>query len=429
MTRQPTRRGLLAAGLTAATAGCGGVVPDADDPPTETEWPTRGGDPAGSYHTTASGAPTDDPELLWRATADEISPGQEPIVYGGRIYPAQDTPVRVETATGAVDRDGVSFRSTPAVAVSDGYRNATVVGLRNTHASETLLGPEFLGAFVAVNADPVAGPRTRWRWRYPGPPGAVTPWDMDSPVAPVAAGDRVLFGGRFYVENVTERRAFGGVVAVDTGSGRTLWRHRETDDGDPVPFGRPSVYDGRVYVGSLRGTVYGFELAGGRRVWTHGLDDDVRSPAAVVGAPDAVVTVTPNALVGLDHADGTQLWRTPFEGRFDPATRQAITVGDGSVYLPINPGGGNETALSAFDAATGERQWRVVVARLSGTPVLADGLLYYGDGGGVAAHAAADGSRQFRTDVDGAAALGTPAIDDDALYVVGDGTVYALGGT
>lgn len=428
MRRQPTRRGLLAAGVTAATAGCGGLVPETDDPSTETEWPTRGGDPAGSYHTTASGAPTDDPELLWRATAEEIIPGQEPIVYDGRIYPGKGTPVTVATETGAVSRDGVSFRSTPAVTAPESYRNATVVGLRNSHASETLLGPEFLGAFVAVNADPVVGTRTRWRWRYPGPPGAVTPWNMDAPVAPVAAGDRVLFGGQFYVETVAERQAFGGVVAVDAGSGRTLWRHGETHDGEPVPFGRPSVHDGRAFAGSLRGTVYGFDLADGRLRWTHNLVDDVRSPATVVGAPEAVVTVTPDALVGLDPADGTRLWRTPFEGSFDPATRQSITVGDGSVYLPVNPEDGSETALSAFDVATGERQWRVV-ARLSGTPVLADGLLYYGDGGGVAAHAAADGSRQFRTNVDGATALGTPAVDDDALYVVGDGAVYALGGT
>ncbi|ERH13730.1 MAG: hypothetical protein J07HB67_02775, partial [halophilic archaeon J07HB67] len=313
VTRGPpsTRRGVLLAGVAVATAGCSAVVPARDPAPTPTDWSQTGGNPAGDYHTTAGGAPTDDPELRWQVDSGSTVPTQEPVVYDGTVYPGRRTRVRIDAETGDHSRRGVPFVTTPAVAVTDSYRNATVVGLRDTTVRETFSGGERVGSFVATNAARVAGGESRRRWRYPAPGGRIATRDTGDPVPPVVAGDRAVLGGQFLRTTATGRVVFGGVVVCDAGSGRVAWRHaRPAADGESVPVGRPSVGDGRVYLGTSRGAVVGLRLADGGVVWERSVTDAVTTPLQVVADDGVVCVVGREVVAGLDPADGTEVWRT-----------------------------------------------------------------------------------------------------------------------
>lgn len=430
MTRGPrsTRRGLLLAGATLATAGCSAVAPGRDRPPGATDWTQTGGNPAGDYHTTAEGAPTDEPQVRWQADTGTTVPTREPLVYDGTVYAGRRTDVRVDAATGDRDRRGVAFVTTPALAVTDSYQNATLVGLRDTTVRETFTGGERVGSFVATNTASVAGGETRRRWRYPAPAGGMATRDRESPVPPVVAGDRAVLGGQFLRRTATGETTFGGVVVADAGSGRVGWRHaRRTDDGEPVAVGRPSVADERVYLGTVRGAVVGLRLADGAVVWEQSVTDGGTAPLQVVAHDGVVCVVGRETVVGLAADDGAELWRTTPPAPVELTDRRATTVADGTAVLPLESGtSGGSQSLLALDVDTGEQVWRVDVPQAAGTPVVADSVVYYSESDAVAARDAGDGRLRWRTTPGDGSAFGTPAVGESGLYVGGTDNVYAL---
>ncbi|WP_255151501.1 PQQ-binding-like beta-propeller repeat protein [Halorarius halobius] len=98
--------------------------------------------------------------------------------------------------------------------------------------------------------------------------------------------------------------------------------------------------------------------------------------------------------VAFDAASGDEDWRVdiPEDQRFNDS---AAAVGDGTVVAGF---GG---VLRAFDAATGDEQWTERPGDGISAPTLRDGILYYGvaETGSVEARALADGSRAWRTEV------------------------------
>ena len=430
VTRGPrsTRRGLLLAGATLATAGCSAVAPARDPVPAPTGWTQTGGNPAGDYYTTAGGAPTDEPQVRWEVDSGTTVPTQEPVVYDGTVYPGRRTDVRIDTATGDRDRRGVRFVTTPAVAVTDSYRNATLVGLRDTIVRETISGGEQVGSFVATNTARIAGGETRRRWRYPAPGGGMATRDRADPVPPVVAGDRAVLGGQFLRQTTTGQTVFGGVVVADAGSGRVAWRHaRRTDDGRPVSVSRPSVRDGRVYLGTVRGAVVGLRLGDGAVVWERSVTDEGTTSLQVVASDGVVCVVGRETVVGLDPDDGTELWRTTPPAPVELTDRQATTVGDGQAVLPLESGSaGGTQSLVALGTDAGERLWRADVPQVAGTPAVAGGVVYYSESDAVAARDLDDGRLRWRTTPGSGSAFGTPAVDETGLYVAGTDSIYAL---
>lgn len=429
MTRGPrsTRRGLLLAGATLATAGCSAVAPARDSGPAPTDWTQTGGNPAGDYYTTAGGAPTDDPQIRWQVDNGTTIPTQEPVVYDGTVYPGRRTDVRIDTATGDRDRGGVRFVTTPAVAVTDSYRNATLVGLRDTPVRETLSGSERVGSFVATNTARVAGGETRRRWRYPAPGGGMATPDRADPVPPVVAGDRAVLGGQFLRNTTTGETVFGGVVVADAGSGRVAWQHARRGDDGPVPVSRPSVRNGRVYLGTVRGAVVGLRLEDGRVSWEQSVTDGDTTPLQVVARDGVVCVVGRKTVAGLDPDDGTELWRTTPPAPVELTDRQATTVGDRTAVLPLESGSaGGTQSLVALRVDTGEQLWRTDVPQVAGTPVLAGSVVYYSESDAVAARTVGDGRLRWRTTPGSGSAFGTPVVDETGLYVGGTDNVYAL---
>ncbi len=86
----------------------------------------------------------------------------------------------------------------------------------------------------------------------------------------------------------------------------------------------------------------------------------------------------------------------------------------------VNSGGYRsvEPHLRAFDAATGNEQWRYDTGSVSkGTPAIADGRVFIAARDGLHAIDAADGSQQFVVP-DGRNEWGVPAVADGTVYIV-----------
>ncbi|MBN8480086.1 MAG: outer membrane protein assembly factor BamB [Xanthomonadales bacterium] len=105
--------------------------------------------------------------------------------------------------------------------------------------------------------------------------------------------------GRLYVAGVD-----GSVLALDAGSGRTLWTVR---DKQQRWSGGPAASDDLVVVGSLDGSVQAFSAADGSPRWSSRLDAEVIT-APAIGTGLIAVRAQNGRLFGLDPADGARKW-------------------------------------------------------------------------------------------------------------------------
>jgi outer membrane protein assembly factor BamB len=196
-------------------------------------------------------------------------------------------------------------------------------------------------------------------------------WETETRAVPLAyaPGDGIL---------LTAQRPAGGENGVlqgrDPRSGGLEWTASRRD----LPFPdvtRPAVSDGRVF--AANGPVYAF-----------------------------------------DAADGSELWRTPFDST---GLRGPVTDGE-RVYVT------NDGAVAALDAATGEERWTSDVP-VSGfaAPAIADDRLYLPVDDGVVALATGDGSGAFRATFPGGRPSGL-AVADGRLYARNERGVFALEG-
>jgi outer membrane protein assembly factor BamB len=180
------------------------------------------------------------------------------------------------------------------------------------------------------------------------------------------------------------------VLALDVSNGKTLWQHKIgagfKNDYGHGPRSTPAIEGSRVYATSVNGPVLCLELADGKVVWekdllkefnakniTWGLSaspmlaGDVvlvipgsatagvaalnkntgavvwktggdkagyASPiTAKVGAATQAVFFTGQSLLGVDLADGKQLWRMPWKTDFDCNICTPLHVGDAKIFV------------------------------------------------------------------------------------------------
>ena len=420
--------GLAAGVATTGLAGCTAVIPDHAPLPTTADWPMQGGNPQGTYNTTASDAPVDDVSVRWQHSFDDFyPPTHEPLLYDGTLFLTRRQTVALDIQSGESRELDVQFRSVPAVATKTAYRNATLVGLLTQSGGGGPLAGLFPSFGLAgINPAPGldGGESLRRRWSYPSPPGSVSPWNPDSPAPPVVTGRRVLLGGRW---RETSTASFGGLLALDASTGDADWRYTpDTESEYAAPFGRPSVHNGTAYVGSIRHVVHAVDLDTGQEEWTRTVvEDDGASSPHVVATDDAVVAIENEAAIGLAPTDGRVLWRRPFEGYYSGTDQRSTTAADQTLFVPIETE--NTRLLLAIDTTTGAVRWRTDVGAVGGVPVVANGVVYHSARDRVLALNASDGQIQweFAPDSD-AHTLGTPIIGTGGLYVAGHDAVYAL---
>lgn len=237
---------------------------------------------------------------------------------------------------------------------------------------------------------------------------------------------------------------------------------------------RPVVVDGVVYSANDVGTVWAFDAETGMERWTHqvrGPDGGVSSSGSVVAVADAVYIETDAGVAALERDDGSTRWQ------YDIDTEQPVLdtgVADGVAYIvttdqvvaaadgdrlwrwQFEAGGvGVETTiagcttnrlfvfaetergtfrLSAFDSATGERDWlseplEHPSQESDPQTTVRDGTVYLGSER-LRALDAATGNERWEAAIDGAPIQTVTAIKEgvtgnSAVFVHADGSRLA----
>lgn len=386
-----SRRSLLAAlgvGGAAALTGCWGRVPVLDrvTPTCESRdapWPVAGRTPARTGHapgTTPPAAPT--PDRLLRH--DGRLPPSTPVVGAERLFAT--TPSRLVAVDPA---DGtVAWEREP--------RGSYDPGAAPTLACGTVVASDSEGLAAFDVAD---GSRRWWRrrdadGRDPGGPAAAAgvvyvPEGERTAAHDAASGERLWTGGA------------GGAVAVDADAGRVY----TTDGGASA---------GEVTALSTDGEV----------VWSTPGPAHLGRPVA---AGDRVHALGEGELLALDAADGSVAWR-----RDGPRGRGGgLAVADGRVYAAA--GGG--TVAVARDAATGdpvgvadggETPWRARTGGGAAAPVVAGDAVLVPGANGLSAVDARTGERRWRVARIGGLPSRSVAAVDGTVYAAGFDGVHAL---
>jgi outer membrane protein assembly factor BamB len=204
------------------------------------------------------------------------------------------------------------------------------------------------------------------------------------------------------------------LVALDATTGFERWRQSEG--------GVPMAADAGVVVTcDDAGTLAGYDVATGERLWQTALPDDRGWFEARVAVAESRLFVGGGRLVALGLQGGRRLWTAPT----DVPSVSAPAVAGGTV---VGCTGETRQAI-AFDTESGTERWRLSDPRVTGVgPSIAggpDGTLYVPGTGGLLLFdiAAVDGPS--RRTLDGPPE-GPPALVGDRVVVRVDGALVGL---
>ena len=377
--RPPSRRGLLIGAATGAVAVLGGTVgwalssrslSSSGQPPagaTGSALPGSTSLPASQYYGAGARA-----TAAWRVrtgNAVDANPGT-----GGGLVCVGSTDNNVYAVDSATGRTAWSF---PAGAVYSAPQVAGGVVCLATTA----------GHFYALHA---ASGRPAWSLDTGAPAVYKRTWAVDGGNVILTSDTSVpraygLTTGTAGVSYPTQEpyaqalAASGGVLyaldalgvlyAFQAASGAGIWRRQLLSDDDP-PGTDLTVGDGRLYLGTISGTLYAVDTATGRPAWTYhpgsGIESELALDAGVVYLKDNNGT-----LHAVSAASGKPQWT-----RSGTATGlYGVAAAGGRVYYST------ALALQAVDAASGTPAWAFGApgpAEFLSTPAVAGGLVFIG---------------------------------------------------
>ncbi len=166
--------------------------------------------------------------------------------------------------------------------------------------------------------------------------------------------------------------------------------------GAAATFGQPTVFAGRLFVGSEDGTVYSLDAATGCTWWTFHASTTVKTAVSVDPHGQNVFFGDTNGFVyGLRIKDGSQVWRVRPESH--PAARitgSPLLVGS-RLYVPISSGEEGAAAdpsypcctfrgaIVALDITSGKTIWKAYTIDQVAKPThkSSQGVQYYGPSG------------------------------------------------
>jgi outer membrane protein assembly factor BamB len=313
--------------------------------------------------------------VAWQARVGRVH--GTPALWNGRIFVAGGTtqfPVAtIVTAMNGRSGSIIWRRSFP-------YSDGTLSGLAYK------AGALYLGTndYVFHSLDASTGAE-RWKVFLGGIPGNA-----------VAAGNRV------YVA-----KGSGVVYALDAKTGREIWESANL--GGPLG-GTPALAGGLLYVGGYDLRLHALDAATGSEVWSYRTGGTIEFASPTVAGSLVYVASDDMYLQALGAASGTLVWRQSL-GQQMFLHPPSPAVAQGVVYASGNG------AVRAFNAIDGTPLWSTQIADASGSPVVANGVLYVAGG--------LEGSFHALDAATGAPLWSFTAGKAIADPIVADGMVYA----
>ena len=226
--------------------------------------------------------------------------------------------------------------------------------------------------------DAVSG-KVLWRDTYPAQfmpegPSSQHPGPRASPV--VADGRVCIFG-------------VGGILScLDAATGKVLWRKQSAADflDTPCRFESsmsPIIIDGMcvAYVGGDgKGSMIGFDLAGGQAKWKYSGDAPAPSSPVLmtVEGDRQIVTITETQVIGVSLANQALAWQVPFQAK--PVNSTTPVIDGQTVFVTGSSAGTLAIEIARKDGRfIAETLWSNTDTRAGSfctTPVLRDDLLF-----------------------------------------------------
>ena len=255
---------------------------------------------------------------------------------------------------------------------------------------------------------------------------------------PAIADDTVYFGG-----------SDGNFYALDCKTGQEQWRF--TKKGTAFSLSSPILLNGIAYFGSSDGSLYALDTKTRQPNWVFKAKSFLRTPAFA----DETIYVTSGEgyLYAVDMKTGQEKWKLKLRARSpilangliycdDREAMYAIDSRTGTLKWKRSPAGKLGTSLAfadgmicfggwrdsmyAMDAETGLEKWKFKTSGPVDSPVIADGVVYFGSVGTLYAVDAKTGQQKFTIDAP-KASLSSPAIANGVIYFVrDDGHLYAI---
>lgn len=194
-----------------------------------------------------------------------------------------------------------------------------------------------------------------------------------------------ISGADYSVPAVANNAVFAGsydgnVYAVNAATGATLW---QTQIGHNPFVG--SVANNIVYVGTTNypsDALYALNASTGAVLWQFNSAGPIGATAVATGLVYVATGPDDGNLYALNASTGTLVWKFALGGGY-VNVQSYLAVANGVVYFSSS-GVGENTDLYAVDAKTGAYLWDYPNFDTI-TPVVADGKVYVGQRGGVAA--------------------------------------------
>jgi len=181
----------------------------------------------------------------------------------------------------------------------------------------------------------------------------------------------------------------GVLSCLDAAGGKVVWRKDTKAYPTFYTASSPVIVDGKCIAqvgGGRGGEVIAYDLASGEEKWKWSGDGTAYGSPVLMTADKTKMLVTPTAgsLVGINAADGKEVWKVAFASRYNSAT----PIVEGQTVIYSAPGGGGGAARGGGgtvaykvekkeDGFEAKQLWKKTdAAGIYNTPVLKDGLLY-----------------------------------------------------
>ena len=220
-----------------------------------------------------------------------------------------------------------------------------------------------------------------------------------------------------------------GLFAVDIQTGQSLWNYQTNGSVQTSP----SLEDGIVYFGSLDGLLHALDCQTGEPLWSFDTGGEIRSSPILYqgmvffGGDDGF-------FYALDAQTGQESWRFEVAGTVDPlagfykAVRAAPAISGDSVLFGNTQIGGASAELKfyALDTKTGDVHWTFDAWNLTSSPVVADGVVYFGGFMSFVGLDLESGSPEFTFTMDWGGIYPPAIFDGIAYFGTDNGSLHAL---